>query len=89
MMYENCYTRWQELYKWHYEEGNAGNYPTYSSNDPTTFRFKGKFSDNCAGQDKFGGWDDDGVEGFEVLKKEIDVNRKTKLADLLRGTVAS
>lgn len=84
MMYDNCFTRWTELYKWRFQEGNDGAYPTYTSNVPSTKRFKGKYSDNCAGQDKYGGWDDDGIEGFEALKQAIDKNRKDNLEDLLK-----
>ena len=85
MMYDNCYTRWNEAFKWKYVEMNTGSIPTYNSNDEeNTGRFKGKYSDNCAGQHPFGGWDDDGVEGFEKLKQEILANREQNLEDLLK-----
>ena len=80
-VYVNCYTRWQEMYKWRFEEKNTGKYPTYNKKDPSTIRFKGKFSDNCKGTHS--GWTDEGIVLFEEAKEEVKENRKENMAHIL------
>ena len=75
MVYLNCFKRWKAFYDFRYVEMKQTKLPTYSSKDPSTAKYKGKFSDNCGGQDK-GGWSKEGLIKFNETVKKVLTNRK-------------
>ena len=103
VLYENAYKRWLELYKWRHVEDEGNNrklkrkFPVYSSKHAETFRFKGKWSDNCGGSSKKGSkkekastemvycsWDAEGTDKFEDLKEQIQKNREDNLEEIVK-----
>ena len=84
VLYVNCYPKWREFYKWRHVENNKGNLPKYTKKDDSTKRFMAVFSNNCSGQEKFGGWSEDGVNLFDDITEQVAKNRKDRKAEILK-----
>ena len=67
LIVENCLKRWRYLYKC----GEDGTPP-----DKKNAENKAKYSDSCAGQNRFGGWSPAGRQRFIALKARIGNARK-------------
>lgn len=84
VMYINCFEKWQHMHIWSNVDKKKGEIPKYSSkNHEQTKKWKGKYSDSCNGQSPYGGWEDDGLQKFEDIKKEITVLRKNEADRIL------
>ena len=79
LIYENCHPKWGEMNKWRHVEGNKGKFPKYSAkHHEETKRWQTLYSDNCSGQDPYGGWSKEGLKRFGEITKMIKENRKDK-----------
>ena len=77
VIYENCYKKWIEHHIWKEVEKKTADVPKWSSKRPEeTKRWKAKYSDNCSGQDLYGGWSDEGITAFNKAQKAIKRMRK-------------
>ena len=77
VMYENCRDRWINMYVYKDIDGHAGEIPRYSKKKhEETAQWAALWSDNCSGQQPYGGWDDAGIDKFDELCEKIAKNRK-------------
>lgn len=52
--------------------------------DESTYDYRGKFSNNAAGNDTKGGWDQDGIARHESVKQDVINNRATNRERIVR-----
>lgn len=82
--YENCRSRWTNLYQWHLiPANNKESLPRYKAKETWTHQFKGKYSDSARGVCRFGGWSNAGKSRFYDLAKQINTLREEK-PDMLK-----
>lgn len=74
LMWENCHKKWVNYCKLKDRDPKAV-IPS-SNKDPSYADHQALWSDGCAGQVKYGGWDVRAYVRFEELKKEVKARRK-------------
>lgn len=79
VIYLNSHTKWNAMVTWAEEnKGKSGlTCPRYNAKKPTEHvEFKGLYSDNAVGTNKWGGWSTEGKKMFVTLQKKIIASRK-------------
>ena len=68
LILDNCRDKWLKIFKLKEEKGKGAKIPTSGEE---AAEYKAKWTKDRQGRVKFGGWDEDGYERFEQLKKQI------------------
>ena len=83
LIYENCAQKWVAIFNWK-EGGNESKKKIpKKKDDKDSAQFQGKWSDSYCGQDKYGGWHDDGLRRFlDILALVKEGRLREKAPDL-------
>lgn len=76
LMYDNCRDKWEKMYKKKQADPTA-KLPK-KKDDPETDELSGKYSDAQSGQAKYGGWNSEGLEKFQLVVGQVKAARKTE-----------
>jgi hypothetical protein len=78
LLYENCRTKWIAIYNWCQKNPNAkpGKGLFRPQKDGIGIEFKSRYTEQDIGQAEFGGWSQQGLQRYQVLKDLILTARK-------------
>ena len=81
LMFANCRDKWLNVFQYKKTAKRKGTkVPQYKKDDPTTHKYKGKWSSSCTGSAVGGGWSSEALVYFEAAKKNISEWRKEEEA---------
>jgi hypothetical protein len=78
VLYKNGYKKWKAMIKWKKAKANKNKkYPKYNPKKPNLNKqFSTPYSSGNCGQQKFGGWSDEGKDFHMDLQRRIQASRK-------------
>ena len=81
LMFANCRDKWLNVFQYKKTAKRKGTkVPQYKKDDPTTHKYKGKWSSSRTGSAVGGGWSSEALVYFEAAKKNISEWRKEEEA---------
>jgi hypothetical protein len=86
MLYKNGWSKWKAMIEWKKDMANKKKpYPKYNPKKPNENKaFATPFSSGNCGQQKYGGWNDEGKDFYMNLQCRIQDSRKANAANHLK-----